>query len=186
MNQFITALPNRRATIRLARRIAPILEPGDLILLGGDLGAGKTFFVRALLRALGLSSEIGVTSPTFTLVHEFLTRLRVLHADAYRLGSAEELVALGLREALGEGAVVLVEWGEPYLEVFGGEGLMIRFDQQQQNQQQQNQQQNQDGSLDAQTVSATAISARRAKLEGFGRRGMRLVELLSTPTPPRT
>ena len=103
-------LANRRATVRLAGRLARVLAPGDLVVLGGDLGAGKTFFARALLRALGVSREIDVTSPTFTLVHEFRARLTVLHADAYRLGSADELLALGLRDALGEGAD-LSRWG---------------------------------------------------------------------------
>lgn len=144
-----------------------MLEPGDLILLGGDLGAGKTFFVRALLRALDLPSEIGVTSPTFTLVHEFATRVRVLHADAYRLGNAEELVALGLREALGEGSIVLVEWGEPYLDALGGEGLIMRFDQL-------------EASAEAEPTGLG--SGRRATIRGFGPRGFRLLERLSERT----
>jgi tRNA threonylcarbamoyladenosine biosynthesis protein TsaE len=120
-------LPTRRATIGLARRLAPLLLPGDFVVLGGELGAGKTFFARALLRALGLPRELDVVSPTFTLVQEYACRLRVLHADAYRLGSADELIALGLRDARGEGALLVVEWGEAYAEALGGDALVIRF-----------------------------------------------------------
>lgn len=101
---------------------------GDLIILKGDLGAGKTFFVRALCRALGVPARTAVTSPTFTLVHEHEARLPVVHADAYRLADASELVALGLREARGSGAVVLVEWGEEYVSALGGDALVIAFE----------------------------------------------------------
>jgi tRNA threonylcarbamoyladenosine biosynthesis protein TsaE len=118
-------LGTRRATIRLARRVAAALLAGDLLILKGDLGAGKTFFTRALCRALGVPSNTRVTSPTFTLVHEHEARLRVLHADAYRLASAPELAELGLREARAEGAVVIVEWGEPYVAALGGDALII-------------------------------------------------------------
>lgn len=123
-------LPTRRATQRLARKVAPQLVAGDLLLLKGDLGAGKTFFTRALCRALGVPSRVAVTSPTFTLVHEYEANgavgpLRILHVDAYRLGGEDELAGLGLREARADGAVLLVEWGEPYLSALGGDALVI-------------------------------------------------------------
>src|SRR5262245_6629566 len=104
-------LGTRRATVRLARRIAPALEAGDLLILKGDLGAGKTFFTRALCRALGVPASTRITSPTFTLVHEYEARLPIHHADAYRLADATDLAALGLREARAGGALVIVEWG---------------------------------------------------------------------------
>lgn len=100
---------------------------GDLLILKGDLGAGKTFFVRALCRALGVPARTAVTSPTFTLVHEHEGRLKLLHADAYRLADASELEALGLREARVDGAVLLVEWGEPYVATLGGDALILVF-----------------------------------------------------------
>jgi len=83
-------LPNRRATRRLARRIGAALAPGDALILSGPLGAGKTFLVRALCRALGLPEREPVQSPTFTLLREWPTRPRIAHADLYRLGSLEE------------------------------------------------------------------------------------------------
>ena len=120
-------LGTRRRTIQLARRIAPALVAGDLLILKGDLGAGKTFFARALCRALGVPSNTRVTSPTFTLVHEYEARLPIHHADAYRLADGSELAALGLREARAAGAVLLVEWGEPHLAALGGDALILGF-----------------------------------------------------------
>lgn len=111
--------------MRLARQIEPLLVAGDLLILKGDLGAGKTFFARALCRALGVPSRTAVTSPTFTLVHEYEARLPILHADAYRLADASELAALGLRESRAQGGLLLVEWGEPYLAALGGDALVI-------------------------------------------------------------
>ncbi|WP_437733375.1 tRNA (adenosine(37)-N6)-threonylcarbamoyltransferase complex ATPase subunit type 1 TsaE [Sorangium sp. So ce1335] len=131
-------LPTRRSTIRLARALAGRLAGGDLVVLAGDLGAGKTFFARALCRALGVPPALPVTSPTFTLVHEHEGRVPIAHADAYRLGgaasaggapgdAAAELAQLGLRERRGEGALVLVEWGEPFVEALGGDALLVHL-----------------------------------------------------------
>jgi tRNA threonylcarbamoyladenosine biosynthesis protein TsaE len=121
------ALPTRRATIHLARRVAARLAAGDLLILSGPLGSGKTFFARALCRALGLPARVPVTSPTFTLVHEFDTVPLSAHADLYRLSSADDVRRLGLDAQRDDGRLLLVEWGEPYLELLGGDGLLIRF-----------------------------------------------------------
>jgi len=110
MAAFEARVADLAGTERLAGRLAPLLRPGDLVLLGGDLGAGKTAFARALLRALADDPALEVPSPTFTLVQPYETRrLPVLHADLYRLGSAEEVFELGLDEGLARGAC-LVEW----------------------------------------------------------------------------
>jgi tRNA threonylcarbamoyladenosine biosynthesis protein TsaE len=119
------SLPTRRRTIELAARLAELLQPGDLVILKGDLGAGKTFFTRALARALGVPPSISITSPTFTLVHEIEARIPIAHADLYRLREPGELGELGLRERRGEGAALVVEWGEPYLEALGGDALVL-------------------------------------------------------------
>lgn len=124
-SELVLPLPHRRATRRLAALIGAALTPGDLVVLEGDLGAGKTFLVRGIARALGVPSHVRVTSPTFALVHELKARWPLLHADLYRLGSADELVELGLGERIGRDAVVLVEWGERFADELGGEGLFI-------------------------------------------------------------
>jgi tRNA threonylcarbamoyladenosine biosynthesis protein TsaE len=124
----VVPLPTRRATIRLARALAKALEPGDLLILSGDLGAGKTFFTRALSRALGVPSREPITSPTFTLMHEYEARVPITHADLYRVGDEDELLHLGLRNRRGEGSVLIVEWGEPFEGALGGDALHLTFD----------------------------------------------------------
>ena len=113
------ALPTRRATQRLGAALGKLLAPGDLVVLEGDLGAGKTFLVRAVARALGVPTAVAVTSPTFALVHELAGRVPILHADLYRLDAPDELVELGLRDRIGGDAVVLVEWGARFVEAIG-------------------------------------------------------------------
>jgi tRNA threonylcarbamoyladenosine biosynthesis protein TsaE len=104
-------LADEAATAALAARLAPLLRVGDLVTLGGDLGAGKTAFARALINALPGAPE-EVPSPTFTLVQLYERGdLSVWHFDLYRLERAEEVWELGLEDALAEG-VSLVEWPE--------------------------------------------------------------------------
>lgn len=124
----IVPLPTRRATIHLARALASAIEPGDLVILSGDLGAGKTFFTRALSRALGVSHNEPITSPTFTLMHEYEARVPITHADLYRVTDEDELGHLGLRDRRGEGAALVVEWGEAFAAALGGDALRITFD----------------------------------------------------------
>jgi tRNA threonylcarbamoyladenosine biosynthesis protein TsaE len=123
------ALPDKRATIALAAALAPLLAAGDLLLLEGALGAGKTFFVRALARALGLPSSERVTSPTFTLVHEYRSEPPLVHADLYRLeGDQRAAFELGLLEKRDEGAVLAVEWGLPFERLLGGDALVVHLE----------------------------------------------------------
>ena len=129
MSELERALPNKAATLRLARDLAPLLAPGDLLLLDGALGAGKTFFARALAKALGLPSEVRVTSPTFTLVHEYATEPRLLHADLYRLLEDERgVVELGLLPQRDDGALLVVEWGRSFERLLGGDALVLALE----------------------------------------------------------
>jgi tRNA threonylcarbamoyladenosine biosynthesis protein TsaE len=99
------------ATRQVGERVGALVQAGDLVLLGGDLGAGKTTFTQGLARALGVAER--VTSPTFTLVHSYEGRgLRLIHADIYRLEHLQEVIDLGLPELLEEGAAAVVEWGD--------------------------------------------------------------------------
>jgi tRNA threonylcarbamoyladenosine biosynthesis protein TsaE len=104
--------PDVAATRQLAGRLAGILQPGDLVLLEGDLGAGKTTLVQGLASALGVREA--VTSPTFVLMNTYPTApgFDLLHVDVYRLDRLSEVVDLALPEMLDDGAVVVVEWGE--------------------------------------------------------------------------
>ena len=107
---FTVTLPDEAATRRFVTDLAGILEPGDLITLSGDLGAGKTTFARALIRHLADDDTIEVPSPTFTFVQSYeLPRLTLVHADLYRVGNASELAELGFDD-VPDGAVVLIEW----------------------------------------------------------------------------
>ncbi len=109
-------LATLRETKRLAWCLAGVLEPGDVVFLEGDLGTGKTTLARGIARGLGVPFGVSVTSPTFSLVHEYPARLLLLHADFYRLGANEELFELGLDEALAEGAVLVAEWAYRFRE----------------------------------------------------------------------
>lgn len=103
------ALADEAATRRFAADVANMLEPGDFIALFGDLGAGKTTFVRAMIAHLANDAAIEVPSPTFTLVQHYdLPRFRVVHADLYRVAGADELAELGLDEMAD--SVVAMEW----------------------------------------------------------------------------
>src|SRR5262245_39896798 len=110
-DEWELSLHSRGDTRRLGRRLAAQLRAGDLILLEGELGAGKTFFARAIARGLGVPPEVRVTSPTFDLVHELPARIALVHVDLYRLEAEGQLRDLGLTDRIGRDAVVVVEWG---------------------------------------------------------------------------
>ena len=109
-SSFTVTLANEQATERLVTDIGAVLEPGDLVTLSGDLGAGKTTFARAMIRYLANDPDVPVPSPTFTLMQSYdLPRFPVVHADLYRLEGPGELAELGFDD-LPRDAVVLLEW----------------------------------------------------------------------------
>jgi tRNA threonylcarbamoyladenosine biosynthesis protein TsaE len=96
-------------TRALGERLSALLHPGDVVIISGELGTGKTRLVQGIARGLGVSGP--VTSPTFSLVKEYYGRLPLYHADLYRL-APRDLPALGLEEYLQDGGVLCIEWGE--------------------------------------------------------------------------
>jgi tRNA threonylcarbamoyladenosine biosynthesis protein TsaE len=110
-------------TDALAAKLAGMARPGDLIVLVGGLGAGKTTFVRGFVDGIGAAER--ATSPTFALVHNYDARIPVVHADLYRLVSEHEVLDLGLEESLADGAIVLVEWGDLAANLLRAERLTI-------------------------------------------------------------
>lgn len=95
----------------IAAQIAQQLQPGDIVGLVGELGAGKSVFVRALGRALGIPEEIPITSPTYTVVNSYEQgRIPLFHFDLYRLEDEDELEAIGFRDFLSGGGVCVLEW----------------------------------------------------------------------------
>lgn len=111
-------------TMRLGAALANRLEAGDVVLLEGPLGCGKTTFVRGLARALGVEGPI--RSPSFNLVHEYRTSPPLAHADLYRLTKREEVESLGLDDLLTRHALVL-EWPDRAPDAFPDDALWLRF-----------------------------------------------------------
>ena len=118
-------LRSRSDTRRLGKALAKALVPGDLVVLEGSLGAGKTFLVQAVALGLGVPASQPVTSPTFEIIHEFEGRARIVHADLYRLSPDEPLDELGLLEGIGASAITLVEWGDRFASQLGERGLWL-------------------------------------------------------------
>jgi tRNA threonylcarbamoyladenosine biosynthesis protein TsaE len=119
-------LPDDTATATLGRDLAEELEPGDLVLLEGDLGAGKTALARAIIRALLDQPELEVPSPTFALVQPYVGPTGpILHADLYRTAAPEEIDELGLLEA--PDSIVLIEWASRVPELFDRATMIIRL-----------------------------------------------------------
>jgi len=105
-------LPDMEATRRLGLSIAGLLRQGDILLLTGELGAGKTTLVKSIAMGLGIDHR-EVTSPTFTLIHEYPEgRIPLVHADLYRLGEGADIIETGLDEFMQGGYVVAIEWAE--------------------------------------------------------------------------
>jgi tRNA threonylcarbamoyladenosine biosynthesis protein TsaE len=112
-------------TRSLAAELAPLLQAGDLRVLAGELGAGKTAFVQGLGRGLGVTEPI--TSPAFVLVRSYPGRLTLTHLDVYRLDQMQELVDLGIGEVLDEGGVSAIEWGDVVTPALPADLLEIRL-----------------------------------------------------------
>jgi len=114
-------------TIELGRRIAATLPKRAVVLLIGNLGAGKTMLAKGIISGLGAAEPEDVTSPTFTLIHEY-GEGRVYHIDLYRLDRTEQVATLGLDEIFDREAVVLIEWGERFPQLLPASRIEIRIE----------------------------------------------------------
>jgi tRNA threonylcarbamoyladenosine biosynthesis protein TsaE len=102
-------------TVAFGRTLVELLAPPKMVLLRGDLGAGKTTLVKGIAAAFEAAAEEDVTSPTFTLVHEYRgPRANLYHIDLYRIDTPRELDTLGLEDLRSENSVLLIEWGEKF------------------------------------------------------------------------
>ncbi len=113
-------------TEAIGEKLAARLPGGSVVALYGGLGAGKTAFVRGMARGLGLSAR--VSSPTFTIVNEYLGPRELIHFDMYRLSGADELFDIGWEDYLARGAVCAVEWSENVEDAFFGDEIRVRID----------------------------------------------------------
>src|SRR3954467_14422385 len=111
--QFLTRSPEE--TIALGLQLAEFLSPPKLIVLSGDLGAGKTTIIKGIAEGFKAESQDNVTSPTFTLIHEYRGQKATLyHIDLYRVDSARQLETLGIDDLRDERSLILLEWGEKF------------------------------------------------------------------------
>ena len=124
MRSFETA--SEEETIELGRRIARDLPRRAVVLLIGNLGAGKTTLAKGIAAGLGAAEPEEVSSPTFTLIHEY-GEGRVYHIDLYRLDTPAQVATLGLEEIFDREAIVLIEWGERFPELLPPDRIEIRL-----------------------------------------------------------
>ena len=121
------ALPDLDATRRFGRRLGEIAEPGDIITLSGDLGAGKTTLTQAIGEGLQVPADHYITSPTFSLLHEYPGRLPLYHMDFYRLQSEDEVLELGVEEYLEGGGLCVIEWPDRLGTLLPAERLQLEL-----------------------------------------------------------
>jgi tRNA threonylcarbamoyladenosine biosynthesis protein TsaE len=114
-------------TLALGVEIGRALPRRAVVLLIGDLGAGKTTLAKGIVQGLGAAEPEEVTSPTYTLIHEFGGERKVYHIDLYRLERASEVIALGIDELIDSDAVLLVEWGERFPALWPPDRIEIRL-----------------------------------------------------------
>ena len=124
MAEFISH--SQLETEEIGQKLAEKLPGGSVVAMYGDLGAGKTAFVRGMARGMGIDAR--VSSPTFTIVNEYLGERTLIHFDMYRLGSADELFDIGWEDYLARGAVCAVEWSENVEDAFFGDEVRLTIE----------------------------------------------------------
>ena len=149
-SEFQFSSGDETVTERLGAALADALQPGDIIALHGQLGAGKTRLVQAVAKALDCGNQL-VNSPTFTLIHEYDGRLPVYHVDAYRLKDCDEFLEIGGEEILAGDGVCLIEWADKVNDVLPRSHVAV-------------------------TISVTGERTRSFQFSGTGARAVQIVD----------
>jgi len=127
MSASVVRTRSEEETIELGRQIAERLPRPAVVLLIGELGSGKTTLAKGIIQGLGAADPEEVCSPTYTLIHEFGNGARVYHIDLYRIDTPAEVLGLGLDDLLNSNAVLLVEWGERFPQLWPQDRIEIRL-----------------------------------------------------------
>lgn len=125
MSALVATTAAVEETMALGGAVAALARPGDILLLSGDLGTGKTAFTKGFAAGLGVVDQ--VVSPTFTIARDYDGRLRMHHLDVYRLDYLQEAIDLGLAELTDDGGVTLIEWGEVVIPTLPPDYLEVRM-----------------------------------------------------------
>ena len=125
-NMFTYISESEAATEALGERFGSIVRDGTVVAMFGDLGSGKTAFVRGMARGMGITAR--VSSPTFTIVNEYTGRRELIHFDMYRLGGSDELFDIGWEDYLNRGAICTVEWSENVKDAFFGDEITVTIE----------------------------------------------------------
>lgn len=123
---MIVTTNSEQETELIGQKLSKTLEPGTVVALFGEMGTGKTAFVRGMARGLGVTSR--VTSPTFTIVNEYSGEIDLFHFDMYRLGSADELFDIGWEDYMTRKGICAVEWSENVTEALDGGEVTVRIE----------------------------------------------------------
>jgi tRNA threonylcarbamoyladenosine biosynthesis protein TsaE len=123
--KIITNSPEE--TLELGKKLGKALAPDDIVLLFGDLGAGKTHFTQGICHGLELDKESYIRSPTFTLINEYSGKLPIYHIDLYRIENQEEIYSLGLEDILFNEGVTIIEWAEKLQSTYNPDALVLNI-----------------------------------------------------------
>ncbi|MFH0771484.1 MAG: tRNA (adenosine(37)-N6)-threonylcarbamoyltransferase complex ATPase subunit type 1 TsaE [Candidatus Omnitrophota bacterium] len=124
---MVVVTKNPKETVELGERIAKRLKLGDVVALSGDLGAGKTTFVKGIAKGLGVKDYGRVNSPSFVLVKEYKGRIPLFHFDVYRLENLKDIEDIGYEDYLGRKGVVVIEWAKKMERILPKDHLDISF-----------------------------------------------------------
>ena len=119
---------NYNETVTFGQKVGQCLKPNDIVLLFGDLGAGKTALTKGICRGLGITKHEYIRSPTFTLINNYEASLDVMHVDFYREPNINRWVELGFRELIYNSGLVLIEWADLIPDLIPSEAMMIKFE----------------------------------------------------------